>query len=153
MSDGFASVNAPTNEHVGQDFVRLFRTFGSGGPGEVEALAALYADDAVFEDPFQRIVGRPAIEAAFRAFQGIAKSLRIDVLRSSVVGEDVFLTWRMRLVPRMGPAIVMEGATYARLEKGRLALHRDYWDTVETLGLSMPLLPRMLRAVTGLFGR
>ncbi|MFO0695134.1 MAG: nuclear transport factor 2 family protein [Polyangiales bacterium] len=153
MSDGFASTQATKDEGAGARFVRLFGAFGSGAPDEVEALAALYADDAVFEDPWQRIVGRAAIERAFRIFLGVSKSLRIGVLRSSVVGEDVFLTWRMRLVPRVGPAIVMEGATYARLVDGRVTLHRDYWDTVETVGLSMPLLPRMFRALGSLVRR
>jgi hypothetical protein len=118
-------------------------------PEGLSRLMSLYADDAVFEDPIQRIDGRPRIERAFKAFLGLAETMDVILLRSLADESSASLLWRIRLVTRRGPSIVIEGSTWADFRDGRVVWHRDYWDTFETLGLTFPSLASALRKLRG----
>lgn len=118
-------------------------------PGGLAKLMSLYAEEAVFEDPLQRIDGRASIERAFVRFVGLAETMDVHLLRSMHDARAASLVWRMRLVTRRGPAIVIEGSTWADFSGEKVVWHRDYWDTFETLGLTFPSLASALRAVRG----
>lgn len=118
-------------------------------PGGLAKLMALYADEAIFEDPLQRIDGRSSIENAFARFIGLTERMEVQLLRAIHDEASASLVWRMRLVTRRGPTIVIEGSTWADFESGRVVWHRDYWDTFETLGLTFPSLASALRAIRG----
>ena len=51
-------------------------------PGGLAKLMSLYAEEAVFEDPLQRIDGRASIERAFVRFVGLAETMDVHLLRS-----------------------------------------------------------------------
>lgn len=118
-------------------------------PGGLERLMACYADDAVFEDPIQRIDGRARIEKAFRTFIHYAESMDVILLRTMSDESSASLVWRIRGVPKRGPALMIEGSTWADFKDGKVVWHRDYWDTFETMGLSFPSLAAALRKLRG----
>lgn len=135
--------------NIAQRLQQSFESFSDPSRDGVAELLADYADDAVFEDPFQRIGGRVAIERAFRSMVRAARSMRIQTSDLVASTDTVWFAWRFELALRRGPTLVVEGATVFRLKGDRVVHHRDYWDTVESLGLSMPglkaLAHRMLR--------
>lgn len=115
-----------------------FEAFADPTRDTVSALLADYADDVVFEDPFNVVRGKPAVEKAFRNMVRVARSIRIVTADRVESIDRVWFSWRFDFTPRRGPTFVIEGATLFRIRDGRVIHHRDYWDTLETLGLSMP---------------
>ena len=113
----------------------------------VEALRPLYADDVRFEDPVQKV-------ETFDDFAGVnvrlarrAKELSFAVER--VVGEDAefFVTWHMRLRPKMGTLFELDGVSHLRSENGRVKWHRDYWDLAALFASALPGGQRILRTI------
>jgi hypothetical protein len=107
-------------------------------PESIDALRPLYQDDVDFRDPIQHLQGLDAFLAMNRRLLGRAQELSFTV--SSAVGDrnSVFLAWTMRAKPKLGPRLSVEGATYATLRYGKVALHRDYWDLAELLTSPVP---------------
>jgi len=113
----------------------------------VDALRPLYADDVHFEDPVQKV-------ETFDDFAGVnvrlarrAKELSFEVLR--VVGDDneFFVTWHMRLRPKVGPLFELDGVSHLRAENGRVKWHRDYWDIAALFASAVPGGQRILRTL------
>lgn len=129
-----------------------FATFADPSSDRLADLLADYADDAVFEDPFQVVRGKRGVEKAFRAMIRAARSIHVVTSDSVASGDRIWLAWRFDFTPRRGPTITVEGATLFRLRDGKVVLHRDYWDTVETLGLTFPTLKTLTKRALGLRG-
>lgn len=113
----------------------------------VDALAARYATEASFKDPFNEVVGRAAIARVFRhMFE------QVDVPRFIVTGRfpadgAAMLTWEFRLRFRGESAErVIRGASHLRFDaQGLVTMHRDYWDAAEELYAQLPVLGALMR--------
>lgn len=127
-----------------------FSSFEDSSTDVVARLLADYGDDAVFEDPFQKVRGKPKVEKAFRQMVRAARAMRIETSDMVASADRVWLAWRFDFTPRRGPTLVIEGATLFRIRDGKVVHHRDYWDTVETLGLSFPGLKTLTKRLFGL---
>jgi limonene-1,2-epoxide hydrolase len=100
---------------------------------DAEALAALYADDAinhqVAEGPVQ---GRDAIRAMF--LQEFAKASMVCVVENMFEdGEWAILEWR--------DPLWLRGCGFFHVVNGKIALQRGYWDKLSFLrlhGLPVP---------------
>jgi hypothetical protein len=57
-------------------------------------------------------------------------------------------TWTMRFRPKLGPTIVVEGASLFQLRDGLILVHRDYWDLLSSLMETSPLTALVYRAIT-----
>jgi limonene-1,2-epoxide hydrolase len=123
---------------VAEQLRDIFRDFERDGERAVARLEPLYDRDVVFRDPLQTVTGRAAFLAMNRRILARARRLSFE-MGEALGGEDsLFLTWTMTYEPRLGPTIVFEGATHARLRDGRIYLQRDYWDMLSSLAQSLP---------------
>src|SRR5437868_6257768 len=104
-----------------------FTRLSADDPSSLEELRPLYADDVTFEDPVQKVEG---IEAFLDVNRRLARKAReLSFLVDRVVGDDTecFLTWHMRLRPKLGPLFELDGVSHLRTEGGKVRYHRDYW--------------------------
>ena len=118
-------------------------------PADLPQLGALYASDARFKDPFNEVVGVPAITAVFEHMYRSLESPRFVVLDIVASGDDCFLTWDFlfrfkRFSPQRDQRV--RGATQLRFAAdGRIDLHRDYWDAAEELYEKLPAVGAFMR--------
>ena len=118
-------------------------------PADLPQLGALYAIDARFKDPFNEVVGVPAITAVFEHMYRSLESPRFVVLDIVASGDDCFLTWDFlfrfkRFSPQLDQRV--RGATQLRFAAdGRIDLHRDYWDAAEELYEKLPAVGAFMR--------
>lgn len=128
---------------------RLVHFFEHLAPADLPRLAALYAADARFKDPFNEVQGLPAITAVFEHMFRTLDSPRFVVTGQIVRGHQALLTWEF-LFNFKGElrTQTVRGATHLQFdEAGRVSLHRDYWDAAEELYEKLPVLGTLLRWV------
>ncbi len=125
---------------------RFYETISLAG---VPRLGEIYAADAFFKDPFNEVRGVPRIERIFGHMFEQVDAPRFVVHETVAQGDAAFLTWdfvfafRRPLPP--GERIV-RGCSHLRFDAdGRVAFHRDYWDTAEELYEKIPVLGALMR--------
>lgn len=124
---------------------RLVSAFESLVPTSVDALAALYAEDAHFRDPFNDVRGRAAVARIFEHMFEQLDAPRFKVHSAMSDGADAWLEWTMYLQLR-GRALSIEGATRLSFDDGgRVIEHRDYWDAAHELYEKLPVLGSLMR--------
>jgi ketosteroid isomerase-like protein len=127
---------------------RVVEAFESLRPESLDALCALYADDARFKDPFNDVRGHAALRAIFAHMFRSLDAPRFEIRETIVQGDQCFLTWdfrfRMKRFARAEQCI--HGGSHLRFgADGRIALHRDYWDAAEELYEKLPLVGGLMR--------
>jgi hypothetical protein len=120
-------------------------------PESLPRLAELYAANARFKDPFNDVEGVAAIEAVFRHMFAQVEAPSFTVLARFPAGKAAMLLWnfdfRLRGLPRS-----IHGATHLRFDgDGRVAEHRDYWDSGEELYVKLPVAGGLFRLLRRLF--
>lgn len=126
---------------------RIVAWFEALEPGSLDTIDSVYTADARFADPFNEVQG---IEAIRRIYAHMFATLgRPRFVVHEVVGTapSVFMTWDF-IVPRARGELTIHGATHFRFSAdGRIAMHRDYWDTAGELYAKLPLLGLLVRAL------
>ena len=137
-----------TTETAVQQLVQLFEQLQ---PQDVSRLAALYAPEARFKDPFNDVRGLPEIE---RIFTHMFKSLdtpHFIVTERIVQGQQCFLAWDFRFrFKRFDTRTwqTIQGGTHVVFNaQGLVTLHRDYWDAAEELYEKLPLVGGLMRCL------
>ncbi len=114
----------------------------------VSLLGALYDERAMFHDPFVTIVGREElIELNRRALEN-TRAIETEILDASESGAHVFMTWKLRYATRLGPTLLIEGASHARTSDGRVTHQRDYWDLLGSVAAGIPGVGNVYRMIT-----
>ena len=114
-------------------------------PDSVTALAQRYAADARFKDPFNEVVGRPAIARIFsHMFEQLQRPRFIVTARFLNDGEAM-LIWEFRFARGRATEMTIQGASHLRFDdQGLVTEHRDYWDAAEELYSKLPILGRLM---------
>lgn len=104
-----------------------------------------YAETAVFQDPFQRVEGRKAINGMFRSFAWLFKDVDTEVLDVIEDSARCVIHWEMTFVYRRWPAVAtIKGVTWLELdEHGQCEKHTDYWDLWQFFKGSLPFLYKL----------
>lgn len=128
------------NQVLADQLRELYLAFEHEGDAAIERLTALYDRDMLFRDPLQTLHGRDAFLAMNRRILARAKRLSFEV--SDAVGGrgSVFLAWTMLYEPRIGPTLVFQGTTHARVKGGLVVEQRDYWDLLSSVAQSIPFV-------------
>jgi len=125
---------------VTAQLVKNMNAFNHEGAAAVERIPALYADDIVFHDPIQSVTGLDAFMETNRRMMARAKALEVEVGDVVENGDQIFMSWKMRYVPKMGPPIAIDGATHCRVRNGKIVYHRDYWDLLGSVLAGVPVV-------------
>ena len=127
------------------DVARIVEYFESLTPDAVARLSEHYAANAWFKDPFNEVTGLEAIRRVFAHMYRQVEEPRFRVTDRVIDDNGALLVWDFSF--RLGRrAIVVRGATHLRFNgRGKVAYHRDYWDTAEELYSKLPLLGTLTR--------
>jgi len=127
---------------------RIVALFEGLSPADLPRLATIYAEDALFKDPFNEVKGVAAIQRIFEHMFVSLDGPRFVIRDAIVQGNQCFLSWdfifRMRRFSREEQ--VVRGGSHLRLAAdGRISEHRDYWDVAEELYEKLPVLGALMR--------
>jgi ketosteroid isomerase-like protein len=136
-----------------QRFGALWEAVRAGDKGSVDALAPLYGEDMVFQDPLQTIRGREDFLDVMRRLVERSREVAFRIESVASEGESLFASWTMELQPRLGPRLRIEGATHARTAGGVIVGHRDYWDLLQSVTDAVPLAGAVYRSVAAILAR
>ena len=116
-------------------------------PQTLPQLHQLYAPDAWFQDPFNRIQGTAEIEALFQRMFHTLQQPRFVVQERIEQADKAFLVWDFTFLWQ-GKAMHIHGGTLLHFAPdGRVVNHRDYWDAAGELYEKIPLLGALLRRI------
>ena len=109
----------------------------------------VYTDGAYFKDPFNEVRQVADIRRIFDHMFDEMHEPRFVVMQRIVDGDHVVLVWdfsfRLRKF-RPAQAWRIHGASHLELAPdGRIAHHRDYWDTGEELYAKLPGIGPVIR--------
>ena len=127
----------------------LVAYFEGLSPESVAQLGQFYAAQARFKDPFNDVIGLPAITRIFEHMFVALIGPRFVVTQQVQQGAQCFLTWEFRFQfrnYRVGQEQVILGASHLVFgAHGLVTLHRDYWDAAEELYEKLPLVGSLMR--------
>lgn len=118
-------------------------------PDRIRDFSLYYAKNAYFKDPFNEVNCLDDIREIFdRMFRQVAEP-RFVV--SEKIGDErgLFVVWEMSFRMRSWKpeqAQVIRGVSHLRFgDDGKVAYHRDYWDTGEELYEKLPIIGSAVR--------
>ena len=137
----------PISTHLAVD--RIVQYFETLSPGGVAQLGTLYNTQARFVDPFNDVVGLPAIEGIFAHMFVVLESPRFVITERVVQGQQCFLTWdfhfRFKNFQKDTEQTIRGGSHLVFSEEGLVTLHRDYWDAAAELYEKLPVVGSVMR--------
>ncbi len=128
---------------------RFTRTYHRLNGQSMGLLQELYSDDVLFQDPFHRVSGLPALTAYFTALYRNVESISFRFEDAVVQGDNVMLTWAMSFThPKLngGDMVIVPGSTHLRF-RDKVFYHRDYFDGGAMLYEQLPLIGMVIRAI------
>lgn len=116
-------------------------------PESLERVGEMYAQDALFIDPFNQLEGLTSVRAVYQHMFDTLKQPRFVVTTSVERECDGFMTWDFLFECR-GQAQQISGCTQFKLnDQGLIVLHRDYWDAAQQVYEKIPLLGSVMRMI------
>lgn len=132
-----------------QRFQQIAHYFETLTPQSVTSLKDFYSETARFKDPFNDVVGVPAIEKIFEHMFTSLDQPHFVITGQVVDGDQAFLTWEFRFrFKRFDTQThqVVLGTSHLVLDaQQRISLHRDYWDVAEELYEKLPWVGGLMR--------
>ena len=119
-----------------------------------QELAAVYAPEARFKDPFNEVLGVDAITAIFEHMFEQVDQPRFVVTTRMQQGAEALLVWEFQFSMkrfRRGQQCIRGASHVAFDDAGMVTMHRDYWDSGEELYEKLPLLGLWARCLKRLF--
>ena len=128
---------------------RVVAFFEHLAPADTARMAAIYAADAYFRDPFNEVRGLSAIVRIFDAMFERLADCRFAIREVVADERGMMLTWDFTFrIRSYRPSTVqtIHGATHLKFDAaGKVAYHRDYWDAAEELYAKLPLIGPVMR--------
>ena len=132
-----------------QRFQQIAHYFETLTPESVSALKDYYSETARFKDPFNEVVGVPAIQNIFEHMFVSLEKPHFVITGQVIEGDQAFLTWEFRFrFKRFDTQTdqVVLGTSHLVLDaQQRICMHRDYWDVAEELYEKLPWLGGLMR--------
>lgn len=128
-------------------FSEIAHWFQTLTPESLERVGEIYAQEAVFVDPFNQLTGLASVRAVYQHMFDTLKQPRFVVTTTVVSERHGFMTWDFLFECR-GQAQQISGCTQFELnDQGLIILHRDYWDAAQQVYEKIPLLGAVIRMI------
>ena len=138
-----------TLEPTQQAVARVVAFYETLSTAELERLQDIYAAGAYFRDPFNEIRGLPSLREVFAKMFVNLSDVRFTILETVADERGALLTWDMTFrIRKWKPEVTqtIHGASHLKFDAaGKVAYHRDYWDTGEELYAKLPLIGPVVR--------
>jgi len=103
----------------------------------------VFAKDAIFADPFQRVQGIKAIVAVFRHMYATLKNPRFEIIETIGDDEKGYIRWHFHYNDRS-----FEGVSRVQFDsEGKVLSHIDYWDAASNVYETIPIIGSLLRLI------
>ena len=126
-------------------FEHIMQWFETLTPDTLSRIASIYAEDASFRDPFNRMAGMAGVQQVYQHMFETLHDPRFVITERVVQSMQAYLSWDFNFSLR-GQTMQIQGCTYFLLNtEGLIAVHRDYWDAAEELYEKLPVLGALMR--------
>lgn len=128
---------------------RFKQTYNRLNAQSLGLLSELYSQDLVFQDPFHRLSGLPALTTYFTELYRQVESSSFLFEDEIVQGNSAVLIWTMALKhPKLngGNLVTLPGSTHIRF-RDKVLYHRDYFDGGAMLYEHLPLIGLVIRMI------
>jgi len=126
---------------------KFIATYEALGVDNFDALAELYHDDVVFQDPLHTIEG---LDSLYNYFVGLYENIpycQFTINEVYFKGNSASVYWVMKFEhPKLnkGEIITVEGHTSLKGVEDKVTYHRDYLDVGQMLYEHIPVLGRII---------
>ncbi len=105
------------------------KTYNTEGKPDWSHILPYYDKDVYFRDSVQEIHGVEDFTAMTERLAKRSKDLKMNVVRSFMEGNDIFVEWEMTISFKKRPSSVMYGSSRMTLnDEGKIVNQRDYYD-------------------------
>ncbi len=105
------------------------KTYNTEGKVNWSHILPYYDKDIYFRDSIQEIHGIENFRAMTERLTKRSKDLKMNVVRSFMQGDDIFVEWEMTISFKKRPSSVMYGSSRITLNsEGKIVNQRDYYD-------------------------
>lgn len=105
------------------------RTYNTDGKPDWSHILPYYDKDIFFRDSIQEIRGIEEFTAMTGRLAKRSQELKMDILRTSMKDNIIFIEWEMTISYKKRPSSVLYGASRVTLnEEGKIMEQRDYYD-------------------------
>lgn len=105
------------------------KTYNSEGKPDWSHLLPYYDENVYFRDSIQEIKGLDDFRAMTERLAMRSKDLKMNIVRSFMQGNDIFVEWEMTISFKKRPSSIMYGSSRMTLnEGGKIVEQRDYYD-------------------------
>ncbi|MCM2317272.1 MAG: nuclear transport factor 2 family protein [Thermoanaerobaculia bacterium] len=149
--EGKAAMSGPP-ETIDRSLEQFRELFANFSPEAVAGnSAALYSNDAYFNDGFVELKGAPAIASYFARSAEATRSIDVEIEQITRTDDGVYVRWIMTYtIHYRSMTIRAPGISHLRFTPdGQISYHRDYWDGSGALAEMVPLTGSVLRAIKG----
>ncbi len=130
------------------------KTYNTQGKPDWSHIFPYYADEIVFQDTIQKVVGKAAFIDMCNRLTKRCKELQMQI--SSIAAEEnvIFMEWEMTMIFRNTPSTSLFGCTRLSLgDDGRITHQRDYYDLWGDIFANVPGMkrayPRFMKRIFG----
>jgi steroid delta-isomerase len=122
-------------------------------PNTIHQLIKFYAPNAIFKDPFQEVIGHPAISKIFFKMFEQLNEPRFVVQETLVGNQQAALLWEFHFSMKRWNtnAQSFTGVSWLYFDEDLLiSKHHDYWDPSAGIYEQLPILGPLMRGLKSL---
>ncbi len=119
------------------------KTYNTSGKPDWAHIFPYYREEIVFQDPIQKVVGKPAFIEMCNRLTKRCKELQMNIISIAQNEAVIFMQWEMTMIFRNTPSTTLYGSTKLTLgEDGRITHQRDYYDLWGDIFANVPGMKR-----------
>ncbi len=105
------------------------KTYNTEGKPDWSHILPYYDKDIYFRDCIQELRGLDEFRAMTRRLTDRSNDLKMNIVRTTQQGRDIFIEWEMTIKFKRNPSSVLYGSSRVTLnEEGMIVEQRDYYD-------------------------
>jgi limonene-1,2-epoxide hydrolase len=105
------------------------KTYNTQGKPDWSHILPYYDKDIYFRDSIQELRGMEEFKPMTERLTDRSKELSMNILRTSMQGNDIFIEWEMTIKFKKNPNSVLFGSSRVTInEEGKIIEQRDYYD-------------------------
>jgi len=130
------------------------KTYNTQGKPDWSHIFPYYAEEIVFQDTIQKVVGKAAFIEMCNRLTKRCKELKMQIASIAAMENVIFMEWEMTMIFRNTPSTSLFGCTRLTLgEDGRITHQRDYYDLWGDIFANVPGMkrayPRFMKRIFG----
>jgi len=130
------------------------KTYNTQGKPDWSHIFPYYAEEIVFQDTIQKVVGKEAFIGMCNRLTKRCKELRMQISSIAAMENVIFMEWEMTMIFRNTPSTSLFGCTKLMLgDDGRITHQRDYYDLWGDIFANVPAMkrayPRFMKWIFG----